>query len=315
MKRVRSPGLYLPILMAFSALVGGVLALTVTFRDGPDGKESGQSPGITLGLTAEARRSLQQGGAFPRSDAGFSAYYRVSDAQDGFALDKGKVDQAVMDVPKARSYRAAPASLLDIGATHSVVSLPVKNIGETTTRVNLYYDSNGWVVAYFDRNGQSSTAWQARGLDEENPALDTINIVLLDAVNAVVEEALKQTPVDVDTPNFGFYHWGYPTATNFYMMANARGTEGTDTMSFAVPATFNMLEVSVSLWVSGTGGACARVTLDGEPVTGVWCGGQFHHATVGLQDFNARTGHTMLLEHLDGAGASGAMLMLVYSVE
>ena len=134
---------------------------------------------------------------------------------------------------KGSTHRASPASLIDTGDNYSVVSLPIHNIDQTTTTVHLYYDSEGWVVAYFLREEESSRAWQARHLELENPAMDTIDITLLDAINVVVEEALGQPSLVAE--NLNFYHWAHPTATDFFMMANARGDVGTDTISFAVP--------------------------------------------------------------------------------
>ena len=312
MNRARPAGWFLPIIMASAVVIGGVLALVLTFQDNPDDPTARPSPNVTLGLTAEARRSLQQGDAFPSGAAGFSAYYRVTNTSNLSALDKAAVDEAVMGEVKGSTYRASPASLIDTGDNYSVVSLPIHNVDQTTTAVHLYYDSEGWVVAYFLREEESSRAWQARDLDKENPAMDAIDTTLLDAINVVVEDALDQPSLVAE--NLNFYHWAHPTATDFFMMANARGDMGTDTISFAVPESFEMQEVSVSLWVSGD--ACASVTLDGEPLTQDRCQRQFHHTPVAWNDFTNQTGHTMLLEQsVSNAGASGAIIMLVYSVE
>jgi hypothetical protein len=301
--------------MASAVVIGGVLALVLTFQDNSDDRTARLSPNVTLGLTAEARRSLQQGDAFPSGDAGFSAYYRVTNASSLPTLDKAAVDKVVMGEVKDLTYHASPASLINTGDNYSVVSLPIHNIAQTTTTVHLYYDDEGWVVAYLLRGEESSRVWQAGNLDNldpENPAIDAIDTTLLDAINVVVEEALGQPALVAD--DLGFYHWGHPTATDFFMMANARGDVGTDTISFAVPESFTMREVSVSLWVSGD--ACGSVTLDGEPLTRDRCHRQFHHAPVAWADFTGQTGHTMLLKQsVSSTGASGAIIMLVYSVE
>ena len=312
MNRARRAVWFLPVIMASAVVIGGVLALVLTFQDNSDDRTARLSPNVTLGLTAEARRSLQQGDAFPSGDAGFSAYYRVTNASSLPTLDKAAVDEGVMGEVESSTYRSAPASLIDTGENYSVVSLPIHNIAQTTTTVHLYYDDEGWVVAYLPRGEESSRVWQAGNLDDENPAMDAIDTTLLDAINVVVEEALGQRALVAD--DLGFYHWGHPAATDFFMMANARGDTGTDTISFAVPESFEMQEVSVSMWVSGD--ACATVTLDGEPLTQNRCQPQFHHIPVAWNDFTGQTGHTMLLEQsVSDMGASGAIIMLVYSVE
>ena len=272
-------------------------------------------PGMSLELSADARKALQQTTAFPAAEAGFSSYYRTRDDGDNFTLDKSKVDGVLLSDPPQLSVRTGPASLVSVGDNYSVASFSVLNIAETTTSVQVYYDSGGWVVAYFPKGDESSRAWQAVELDPENPTLTSLDrTTLLDAINAVVNEALKQPKVT--TADLGFYHWEFPTANAFFMMANARGTDGSDSLSFAVPAGFTVHEASISLWVSGTEGACADVSLDGAEIIASTCDRQFQHAPVPLMDFNAPSGHTMISTHTSGGdyGASGALIMLVYTV-
>ena len=61
------------------------------------------------------------------------------------------------------------------------------------------------------------------------------------------------------------------------MIATARGDTGIDTVSFAVPASFNVQEVSVSMWITETNPSCARTLLEGVNVMGDWCGRNFQH--------------------------------------
>ncbi len=272
-------------------------------------------PGISFELSADARKALQQTTAFPAADAGFSAYYRTREAGDSFTLDKSAVDGVLLSDPPPLSVRTGPASLVSVGDNYSVASFPVLNIDQTTTSVQVYYDGDGWVVAYFPRGDESSRAWQAVDLDVDNPALTNLDrTTLLDAINAVVNEALNQPKVA--TADLGFYHWEFPTANAFFMMANARGTDGSDSLSFAVPAGFTIHEASISLWVSGTEGACADVSLDGTEIMASRCDRQFQHAPVPLTDFNAPSGHTMISTHTSGGayGASGVLFMIVYTV-
>lgn len=303
------------LLTLVAVALGAILAVTITFSGGSGEKDRAYSPGITLGLTAEAREALQQSGnAFPASDAGFSAYYRTPDGAGGFALDKIAVDQALLNGSNPTSLRAGVGTLIDMGNNYTVVSVPILNIDGLTTTVHLYYDDQGWIIAYFPRGSESSRAWQAVDLDPENPVLTNVSrTVLMDAINDVLVEGLNTPPVTHD--QLGYYHWAYPAATNFLMIATARGLQGSDKVSFAVPASFTMHEVSASMWISQMNMSCAHIILDGIDLMGNQCNRSFHYVFVNLSDFNSLTAHRLQLDHFSqDAGASGALVMLVYSV-
>jgi hypothetical protein len=156
------------------------------------------------------------------------------------------------------------------------------------------------------------------GLNSEDPVLtDVGHTTLMDAINDVLVEALNTSPITPD--QLGYYHWEHPTATNFLMIATARPDQGSDFVSFTVPTGFTMLEASVSMWISNSNPPpappCARTILDQTNLTGDQCDRSFHHVFIDLSDFNSRTTHAMQLDHLSqDAGASGALVMLVYSI-
>jgi hypothetical protein len=150
-------------------------------------------------------------------------------------------------------------------------------------------------------------------LSIEEPVLTDISrTTLMDAINAVLVEALNKTPLTAD--QLGYYHWEHPTATDFLMIATARGIIGSDFVSFAVPGSFTMLEASVSMWISQGNGPCARTALDGANITGEQCERSFNHVFPNLSDFNSHSAHSLELAHFnDNQGASGALVMLVYA--
>ena len=204
-------------------VIGKLLALTVSIGgDSSQGTQS-SSPSLTLRLTAEARQLPQQNGnAFPSNDAGFSASYRISDGAGRFSLDKTMVDQVLFDDPTPTLWRTGIGTLIDINDSHSVGSVPIENIDELVTTVNLYYYDQGWLVAYFSVGYEPSRFWQAKGLNLEDPvSSDVSDNTLLDAINAVLVEALNSDPINPD--QLGYYHWLYPIATEVLMIANARG--------------------------------------------------------------------------------------------
>jgi len=299
-------------LLLFVFSIGALFAILITGT--PEGQPPVQSAGITLGLTDNARESLQQTGqAFPASEAAFSAYYRVPDGAGGFGLDKSAVDEALFSDPGPTLFRAGIGTLLDSGANYGIGAIPIINIDNITTSVNLYYDEEGWIVAYFSSGQESSRAWQAVELSIETPALNDLSrTTLVDAINEVLTQALNQPAVTHD--QLGYYHWEHPSATSFLMFATARGTIGSDVMSFAVPSNFAVQEVSTAMWISASDLPCARTVLDGVNITGDQCDRSFHYSTVGLPAFDSLSAHTLVLDHLNqDKGASGALVMLIYS--
>ena len=189
------------------------------------------------------------------------------------------------------------------------------------TTVNLYYDDEGWIVAYFAAGAPSSRAWQAIELNPEIPQLtDLSRTTLLDAINDVLLEVVGATTLNVVDPRtpaeLGYFHWQHPTATHFLMIGTARGTGGSDFVSFAVPASFNVLEMSIAQFITYTDNRpCNGEThLDGDRIH-TNCPsspGSFLHTA-----FPALTGTAHTLEARFGGGPGGglgSMVMLIYAL-
>ena len=317
---------FLALSLILLAVLGGLSV--VDFGSRATVNDTADFPGITLELTAEASNALQQAGqAFPESDAGFSAYYRVSNS-GGYGLDKAAVDAEIFAPVSSGdlTYRDSVASIIATGGNYTVASLPIINIDYVSdtdkliTTVNVYYDDQGWVVAYLPANTSSAQVWQARTLDAENPTLSAVDTVLLDAINVIYVDGLNNsTPLTTDAAGFNYYHWQHPDAANFLMLAVAHGEQGgaNQPVSFAVPATFEVAEVSATLWISqdvNPSAPCAKLTLDAADLIAQKCAKGFYHATADLNTFNAQSAHVMKLEQsARDEGASGGLVMLVYA--
>ena len=318
---------FLALCLIFLALMGGLSAVELD-RPAP-GSDNANFPGITLELPAAAGVALQQAGqAFPAADAGFSAYYRVSD-NGSYGLDKAAVDAEIFSPVNSGdlAYRDGLATMIAAGGNYTVASLPIINIdyvSETDkliTTVHVYYDDQGWIVAYLPANTPSAQIWQARTLDAENPSLsDVSHTVLLDAINIIYVDGLNNnTPLTATADGLGYYHWRHPDAANFLLLALARGEEGGASypVSFAVPADFELAEVSAAMWISrdvNPAAPCAKLTLDAADLIAQECAKGFYHATADLTAFNAQSAHVLKLEQSGrDAGASGGLLMLVYA--
>lgn len=283
-------------------------------------KDNSHFPGIRVDLTAEARNALQDSDlAFPSDSAGFSAYYRR--ASDGsHSLNKDTVDNHIFSpIGKGEvTFRAAPAQLVSIGDNYTVAAMSVLNIDGLTSSLNLYYDDEGWIVAYLPKDTPSSLVWQARKEDPENPAVTDISTTtLLDAINVVVNEALGETAIEPDNTGLGYYHWQHQDADNFLMMAVSRAEQGEYPVQFSVPGTLTVAEVASTLWISqgeNTQAPCANISLNDSALIAKQCKKGIFSAKVDLSGFGDQTAHNWKLTQSErDEGGSGALLIILYS--
>ena len=101
--------------------------------------------------------------AFPKDSAGFSAYYRLKDGSP--SLDKGIVDDYIFSTASTAGtvVRPSPAKLISIGANYTVAKVTLENIDHIVSEVNLYYDDEGWIIAYLPREAASPHKFGRRG--------------------------------------------------------------------------------------------------------------------------------------------------------
>ena len=309
-----------PVLVVFVFVL--TLAL-LTYLDSTGSRytrDNSHFPGMRVNLTAEARNALQDSDlAFPSDSAGFSAYYRRG-SDGSHSLDKDTVDNHIFS-PIAKgeaTFRAAPAQLVSIGDNYTVAEVSILNIDALNSSLNLYYDDEGWIVAYLPKGAPSSQVWQAREESTENPEVTDISTTtLLDAINVVVNEALGETAIEADNTGLGYYHWQHQDADNFLMMAVSRGEKGEYPVQFSVPDTLTVAEVASTLWIAQGGNTqapCANVALDDASLIAKKCTRGIFSAMVDLSGFGAKSAHNWKLTQSEtNEGASGALLIILYS--
>ena len=299
-----------------------LLALQFTTNLFPVEAESGDPvPHKLMTQLTHAKRPALQGTelAFPSDTAGFSAYYRRE--KDGSnSLDKDAVDDHIFGPIESGvvTMLDAPAKLVDVGNNFTVATLSLKNIDSLTSSVNLYYDDEGWIVAYLPDDQPASQVWQAKALDWETPLITDINDnTLLDAINVVIDEALQETAIEHDDTGLGYYHWQHTEADNFLMLAVSRDERGEYPVQLAVPDSIVVKEVSATMWVSqGTHAQapCAKVTVDDADVIAETCAKGIYSATTSLTVSEGTSTHSWkLIQSERDGGASGSLLMIIYS--
>ena len=134
--------------------------------------------------------------AFPEESAGISAYVKVNQTIN-------VTDPKVLDVFK---------SLSELGENYVIGTVEVNNNGKKIN-VNVYADSNGWIVAYFSRGTPVAaiTNW-----DIEYPEIK--DSVLHEAIEAFCSGAgIDYADISKDIK---FYHFGVPEADKIVAFMN-----------------------------------------------------------------------------------------------
>ena len=321
------------ILILVAALISLLFVFVIGGEDG--GKKLGSLPlpGISLGLTAEARASLQAIDAFPGPDpAGFAAIW----SGDAALMDITAAREAILQTSGASGRRSGVGSIVEVGNNFFISDVPIRNItGINTVRLFVSQPASGdtgdtraWVVAFYLHTGgarnptvhSAALAWNAVALgpDLDNPLVAIDRLTNVDAIHEVTD-VLGLDPVDVFS-SITWFHFGFPQATNFAMMAKARGTVGTSVVSFALPAGTVLHEVSAMKYVMRHP-CCNTLTSSSLFVDGATI---FDNTLADRKEYTFLTGsfdssfnpHTMSVTHqsVSDLGSTGAGLAFLYHV-
>ena len=185
-------------------LVAALISLLFVFVVGGEagGKKIGSVPlpGLSLGLTAEARASLQAINAFPGPNpAGFAAIW----SGDASVMNVTAVREAILQTSGTR--RSGVGSIVEVGNNFLISDVPIRNItGNTTVRLFVSQPASGdtgdtraWVVAFFLHTGgarnptvhSAAQAWNAvaLGRELENPLVAIDRLTNVDAILEVTD--------------------------------------------------------------------------------------------------------------------------------
>ena len=212
--------------------------------------------------------------AFREEAAGFSAHHRVPDHFQGDGendlrprLNVFAITNALLEDPdESNSNRVDPGHHVDSGGNFGIVELPMsatKNFGPTVppTRVTVYFDDRGWVVAYLPSDAPAAGIWR---YDSANlPANDLKQNLLVLAINEVLSVARQDVPeiVEADHDTVGYYHWQHPEHNAFILFSHASGGGTSDPVRFVVPPTIDDILASAAVLIT------SRRTQDQSAVT------------------------------------------------
>ena len=320
------------VLLLAAAFVSLLFVFVIGGEEG--GKKIGSLPlpGISMGLTAEAMASLQATNAFPGPNpAGFAAIW----SGDGSLMNLTAARESILQTSGASGRRAGAGSIVEVGDNFFISDVPIRNItGNTTVRLFVSQPASGdtgdtraWVVGFFLHTGgarnpnvhSAAQAWNPidHGFDLQIPLIAIDRLTNVDAILEVTD-VLGLDPAVVFN-SVTWFHFGFPQATNLALMAEARGIKGTSDVSFALPASAVIDEVSAMKYVKRHPSFSilqrSILLVDGTTIFDNTSGDRKEYAFLTGSFDPSFNPHTMTVTHsVTDNGSTGAALAFLYHV-
>ena len=241
--------------------------------------------------SAEAAEASQAADAFPADVAGISAYVKVDQE-----IDIKKVTPIFREIE-------------DLGDNYTIGVIPIPNFGGDLD-VHLYADTDGWLVAYFERGEPAAKIMQWGDADPENPEIGAVKSTTLeDALYKLGSAAgVRIAPGDIR-----YYHFKFPDANGMTVFVKTRTASGTSVVQIGIPATYTLYEASYYHYVYNKH---SELKVDGTLVKQVRGRGWDSHGwerAFGLYEGVIKTGtaHKMEIEYSSSSSA-GVATVLIY---
>ena len=272
--------------------------------------------------------------AFPEDEAGFSAYYRVPPSDTPPRLSVSEIYAKLLDPPdESNRVRSKADSGGVLGANFGIITIPMfasRDVPGATTKVTLYFDDQGWIVAYLPANAPASQIWCHHCADDEpqadpkaNAHLDN-NLLLLaiDEVLAINAALATDHPDATAAPTapraeIGYYHWQRPQCNAFLLFGNVAAAGQSDPIRFVIPKSIANVQASAAALLTSHpvagAAATARVTVDGTEAATANSETPLAAAQFDLNRDKSKTSlHRMSVAADPGKSATG-IVMLVYT--
>ena len=246
------------------------------------GKHTDAEPAAVVSMTPPsglAAADPNPDTAFREEDAGMSAYYRASAQSGGGSqprLDTKAIVDGLTDAPEESGIRAA-GKLVDWGQNFGIVELPLDAAVVSPAPVEyvtVYFDSEGWVVAYLSPSRPAAALWKYRsedGASVGNPKADEHlerNLLVI-AINEVLV-ADDQNFGEISPSEVDYYDWTCPQCDAFALFSGVANGGESDEIKFVVPYTIPLVRASAALVMAEVtnigSGARASVEVDGTTI-------------------------------------------------
>ena len=280
--------------------------------------------------------------AFREDEAGFSAYYRAprpdadtpGDASPRLEVDK--IHDKLLEPPhQSNPVRSGAGSSVDLGANFAIAKVPLfaaRGVSSVTTDVTLYFDDQGWIVAYLPHDAPAAQIWRHQSAPGEtysdskaNEHLENNLLALaIDEVLTINKVVASDDPDALDAPprikvprnKVGYYHWQHPDCDAFLLFSGI--TDGGESVvtRFVIPTSIKNVQASAVALITTHPEqgetTSARVLVDDAPVA-VAQAPTYHQA----ESFElSREGETTSVHGMsvstDAKKSAAGVVMLVY---
>ena len=219
---------------------------------------------------------------FREQDAGFSAYYRISPpttsentADTLPILDVVGTAVALTSAPSSEdTVLAGAGTIVDLGSNFGIVTLPLRPALDQplpSTNVNVYFDDQGWVVAYLPAGQPAAAIWRyssahAANDDDYDSSADLANNLLVLAINATLTAA-NASPGAITYAMVSYFDWEHPDCDAYVLFSNSAIGTDSHPVGFLVPSTIKELYASGSVLITsnteGGSTSSAELRVDG----------------------------------------------------
>ena len=281
----------------------------------------------SAGFVAAANRDDT---GFPEEDAGFSAYYQVPVTADstGNANTSPRLDviatALALETPSSEdTVLAGAGTIVDLGSNFAIVTLPLRPKLEQPlpppTNVNVYFDDQGWVVAYLPAGQPAAAIWRysspnAATSNEYDSSADLANNLLVLAINATLTAANVSTGA-ITYAMVSYFDWEHPDCDAYVLFSSSASRP----VGFLVPSTIKELHASGAVLITsnieGGSTSSAELRVDGA-VEATAQADKTILATTKF-DLNRSDGvvsqHQMSIMVTEGSMTAAGVVMLLYN--
>lgn len=260
---------------------------------------------------------------FPKADAGISAYYQVPAPQDedGNRLDIMAAVIALTSEPDAAELvRAGAADIINLGLNFGIIAIPMHGAVTASTppptEVRVYFDDQGWIIAYLPKDTPPATIWRYGGNDgdDANAALD--GNFLERAIQLVVSESGSETGYAGPS---GYYDWQNPDCDAYVAFSNSVGEQPANAVRFLIPDRIKQIQASAAVLITNhpVGGSTETAELQVDGIAVVSASRPTPKASHNAANFALTRDEGLVSDHemaviasRDGISAAGVVMLL-----
>ena len=198
--------------------------------------------------------------AFREAEAGFSAYYRVpapagaEGQSESERLNVGTITSALTSPPgSSEEIRTGAGEKVDIGLNFGIIKLPMRaavtDSHDPTETITVYYDDQGWVVAYLPKGTPAAAIWKYKSMgDTTNDETELKNNLLVLAINEVLKADNAAT---ISPSNVKYYDWEYKACNAFVLFSAVTKDGESSPVKFVVPSKITGIQASAAVVIAG----------------------------------------------------------------